>query len=379
MSDEQVLSTVDVATCEQPESWSQAITSPRNTRVESCRDDSHEGVDDMVRRATGRTNTSRGTRHARTTSRSGVRGGSDLTEVRATNRAADDTRNLRTRGGSLRKVLSDMGQRDVVEGDETEMTMTAGVGVPGLDLALLGLRKTDKGDRIGALTGELDCCLNHVTRSATVVGARAGAVLSDGRVSMRRIQANAAGAVHGTLELRQVVRTRKGLLRARVAETTHGLSVSVGEEQARTAERSLLHDGRVAELLNKRLTALDGGIGDLSSLGRAKSNPGTTLDAVDERNHAADIGEVDEGIAHIATGLEVNAKVHEVVGTEADIVENGLERHLWIKVSTALMVGTGTRGNPTQSSLLGMLRSMMVVRTSPPSRMRSRRTRLCWS
>jgi len=31
----------------------------------------------------------------------------------------------------------------------------------------------------------------------------------------------------------------------------------------------------------------------------------------------------------------------------------------------------------TQSTLLGMLRSMIVVRTSLPSRMRSRRTRLC--
>lgn len=37
------------------------------------------------------------------------------------------------------------------------------------------------------------------------------------------------------------------------------------------------------------------------------------------------IGEVDEGIANIASGSKVNAKVEEVVGAKAELVEKGLE------------------------------------------------------
>ena len=59
-----------------------------------------------------------------------------------------------------------------------------------------------------------------------------------------------------------------------------------------------------------------------------EADPGATLETVDEGDHAVDIGEVDEGIANVAGGLEVDAKVHEVVSTEADIVEDGLQGQL---------------------------------------------------
>lgn len=145
---------------------------------------------------------------------------------------------------------------------------------------------------------------------------------------MGREQTYGARAVHGTLKLRQVVRTREGLLKSCRAKLASDLSVNVGDEQTRTTEWSLLHDGRVAELLNESLTTLDGGVGDLSSLGRSITNPATTLELVDEGDHTMDVGEVDEGITNVACRLEVDAQVHEVVGTEASIVEDSLESHL---------------------------------------------------
>jgi hypothetical protein len=58
------------------------------------------------------------------------------------------------------------------------------------------------------------------------------------------------------------------------------------------------------------------------------AKPATALDAVDESDHATDVGKVNEGIAYVAAGLEVDTEVHEVVGAEADLVEGGLERQL---------------------------------------------------
>lgn len=141
---------------------------------------------------------------------------------------------------------------------------------------------------------------------------------------MRRIETDATSAIHGSLKLGQVVRTRERLLCTGVAQLAHDLRVGVGEEETRTTERSLLHDRRVAELLDESLTTLDGGVGDLGILGRTEAIPATTLKTVDEGDHAVDIGEVDEGIAHIAARLEVDTKVQEVVGTKADVIEDGL-------------------------------------------------------
>ena len=86
-----------------------------------------------------------------------------------------------------------------------------------------------------------------------------------------------------------------------------------------------MHDRGVAELLYQRLAALNRGIRDLCCLGGAIGSPAATLDAVDEGNHATDVSEVDEGIAHVAARLEVNAEVDEVVRTEADFVQEALE------------------------------------------------------
>ena len=41
-----------------------------------------------------------------------------------------------------------------------------------------------------------------------------------------------------------------------------------------------------------------------------------------------DVAEVDEGIADVASRLEIDTKVKEVVGPKADFVEKSLERQL---------------------------------------------------
>lgn len=89
-----------------------------------------------------------------------------------------------------------------------------------------------------------------------------------------------------------------------------------------------MHDRRIAELLDECLAALDGGVGNFGSLVRVEAGPEPTLDAVDEREHAVGIREVDEGVANIAARLEVDTKVHEVVSAKADVIEDVLEGHL---------------------------------------------------
>lgn len=126
-------------------------------------------------------------------------------------------------------------------------------------------------------------------------------MFSDGRVAVRGEQTDGASTIHGALELGQVVGTREDLLGASGAKLAGDIRVDVSEEEARATERSLLHDRRVAELLDESLTTLDGGIGDLSSLVRAVSNPAATLDVVDEGDHAVDVGEVDEGVTDVTS------------------------------------------------------------------------------
>lgn len=145
---------------------------------------------------------------------------------------------------------------------------------------------------------------------------------------MRRVEANTAGTIHRSLELRQVVRTRESLLGSSLTELAHTLSIGIGNEQMWTAEWCLLHDRGVAELLDESFTTLNRGVGNFRSFGRAEAGPATMFNAVDERDHAMDITEIDEGIAHIAAGLEINSKVDKVISAEADIIENGLEGHL---------------------------------------------------
>ena len=287
----------------------------------------HKGVDDVVGATTSRTGTSRRQDHAWTTSGSGVSGDGKITSVRGVDWTTDNTRNLK-RSGSLSEVLGDVGHGNVVEGNMTEVSTTIGVGVPGFDIALLEVRQASEGNGSGTLASELHSCLEHVARCTTVVGARASAMLDGRRMTMRRIEADATSAIHGSLQLGQVVGTRKLLLGTGVAQLGDDLGISISEEETRATERCLLHDGGVAELLDESLATLDGGVGDLGSLGGVKARPRTTLNAIDECNHAMNIGEVDEGIADIARGLEVDAEVDEVVGAEADIVEDCLERHL---------------------------------------------------
>ena len=99
-------------------------------------------------------------------------------------------------GRLLSDVLADMGHGDVVERDAAEMTLTVVVGIPGLNIALLHLSETTQRHGSSALASEVCRSLHHVARSATIVCAGTIAVLGNGRVTMRGVQTNAAGAVH---------------------------------------------------------------------------------------------------------------------------------------------------------------------------------------
>jgi len=141
------------------------------------------------------------------------------------------------------------------------------------------------------------------------------------------VKADATSAIHGTLKLGKVVGAGKRLLSTSNAKATHVPSVCNSDDETRATERRLLHDRGVAELLDQSLAALDSRIRNLSSLVRSETRPGTTLHAVNDSKHAVGISEVDEGIADIATRLEVDTEVQKVVSTEADVVEDVLERH----------------------------------------------------
>jgi hypothetical protein len=141
---------------------------------------------------------------------------------------------------------------------------------------------------------------------------------------MRRVEADATSGVHGALKLGEVVRTRECLLSTSLSQLVHHLGFDECVDEARTTERSLLHDGGVAELLDKSLTTLDCGVRDLSVLAGAEARPRATLQTIEQGDHAIGVGEVDEGIAHVAARLEIYAEVQEVVCAEADIVEDSL-------------------------------------------------------
>lgn len=221
-----------------------------------------------------------------------------------------------------------MGHGDAVKGDATTVTASIGAQVPSLDVLLLGLAQAGKLNRGDSLLSKVHSSLHHVARASTVVGAGAVAVLSKGRVSIGRIEADATSTIHGTLKLGKIVRTRKCLLGTGSAQLAHHLSVGEGEDQTWATVRSLLHDRRVAELLDKCLATLDGGVGNLGSLVRVEAGPEPTLDAVDEREHAVGIREVNEGVANVAARLEIDTKVHEVVSAKADVIEDVLKGHL---------------------------------------------------
>jgi hypothetical protein len=248
-------------------------------------------------------------------------------------RAADDTvvgsNGLRA-SLMLCEVHGDMGQRNEVEGNGSKLALTIVASIPHNDVVLgsLGEILERNRDRRSALTSEVHGGLEHVTRSTTIIATSTSAVLSNGRVTVGREQANGASAVHRTLKLGQVVGSRKDLLGAGGSKLASDFRVHVGEEQTRTAEWSLLHDRGVAELLDECLTTLNGSVGDLSSLVGSVSRPAATLDVVDESNHTMNICEIDEGITDIATRLEIDAKVYEVVGTEALLIEDSFEGQL---------------------------------------------------
>lgn len=230
--------------------------------------------------------------------------------------------------GMLVEVLGDVCHGDRVEADSTCEAATEGVEIPGLNVLLLVLGQTGELDRSSVLVSKVHGRLHHVTRAAAVVSARTVAVFGASRVSTRRIETSATSGVHGALELRDVVRTRKGLLGASEANLVHYLGFSEGDDKTRAAEWSLLHDRRVAELLNKRLASLDCRVRDLGGLVGVETGPEATLDAIDEHEHTVRIGKVDEGVANVAAGLEINPQIYEIVGAEAGDVDHVLQSHL---------------------------------------------------
>jgi len=220
--------------------------------------------------------------------------------------SADDTR---VGGHGLRaslllgEVQGEMSHRDEVEWNASQAALPIDAGVPDLDVIFRSFGEVQhlRRSRSRTLSRKVHSCLHNVAGSATIIATTTDAVLSERRVAVRGKQTDGASTIHGALELGQVVGTRKGLLSAGGAKLAGGLSVDVGVEEARTTERSLLHHRRVAELLDESLTTLDGGIGNLSSLVGAISSPAATLDVVDESDHAVDVGEVDEGVADVAS------------------------------------------------------------------------------
>lgn len=247
--------------------------------------------------------------------------------VDAANRTTDNTRNG-DKTGVLVEVLCDVGHGDRVEADRTTVATTEGIQVPGLDVLLLVISQTGELDRRSVLVGEVHGGLHHVARATTVVGARAVAVLGAGSVSTRRVKTGATSTIHGALELGDVVGTRERLLGAGEANLIHHLSLGEGDDETRAAEWSLLHDRRVAELLNKCLTSLDSRIGNLGGLRGVEARPDAVFDAVDQHKHAVGVGEVDEGVSDVAARLEIDPEIDEVVCAEAGDVDDVLESHL---------------------------------------------------
>lgn len=177
------------------------------------------------------------------------------------NWTADGTMARRsTENGVDAEVLLDVAHGDVLERGAAVATLAVERRVPDLDVALGGLIGDLEGGIRSALTSVVHGSLDHVARSATVVCTRAVAVMLEGREAVGWEQADGTSAVHGTLELRQVVGAWEGLLDTDRAKLASSLSVLVGEEETRAAERSLLHDRGVAELLDQCLATLDGGV-----------------------------------------------------------------------------------------------------------------------
>jgi len=141
-------------------------------------------------------------------------------------------------------------------------------------------------------------------------------------------ETDGSSAVHGTLKLAQIVWSREWLFDTSNADLVHIHGVFVWHEEARTAERSLLHDRRVSELLHKGLAALNRRVRDLGVLVRAVADPTAAFDLVEHGNHATNVREVDERVPDVVSRLEIDAKVDEVVRTEADLVKKSFERQL---------------------------------------------------
>lgn len=165
----------------------------------------------------------------------------------------------------------------------------------------------------------------QVARVATVVFGDEVAV-SMGSASGRE-EALVLSALNGPLQLGHVVRVRERLLASSEAEVLVR-HVIVGVEETGTTEWRLLHDRRIAELGGESVLALDGCIADLGALVGLVTDPAFAFNVVKNGKHAVDVGEVDKGIADIASSLEVNAEVNEVVGAEADVVKHLLQRQL---------------------------------------------------
>lgn len=85
------------------------------------------------------------------------------------------------------------------------------------------------------------------------------------------------------------------------------------------------HDRRVTELLDQAVPTLNGGIGDLGNLVAAESVPFCAAAGLSEFHDIQRIGEVDESITNVAAVRKVNAKVHEIVATEATPIDNFLQ------------------------------------------------------
>lgn len=139
-----------------------------------------------------------------------------------------------------------------------------------------------------------------------------------------RIQANGLSIVNGPRELLLVVRLWEGgfVTYGLIGGNVNGVD---GVEQLGPKGDVLGHDGRVAELLDETVLALNGGIRNFAELVGRDTRPRLVDSSLEEGNNELWTNKVDKGVTDVAAVGEVHADVQEVVVTFAGDVEDLLD------------------------------------------------------
>lgn len=150
--------------------------------------------------------------------------------------------------------------------------------------------------------------------TTVVLGTTAALLITEVLTGARSEQTNVLGVLAGASELRVIVGLRERLLL-----TDH--RVRVGVEELGTCSLGLKHDRRVSELLDEAVSTLDSSIGNLGALVAAEVVPFLVGTCLDKRNNIQWVDEVDESVSNVAIIAEVDAEVHEIIVTEASLID----------------------------------------------------------